>query len=679
MTSEKQLKTRSAISLRTILQSLLVAVVLPSAGIVAGMVNFEARKALSELAESQFRTVAQGATAKIHEHLGSVSRGLNEIEFLLNQHALSLSDENDIKAHLLTQAVSYPKGTLVGYGSAERRTYILARRGEFGATILHNGLSEIHRAHGGAGAPEDYRNSAWFKRGIEAKAPAWTKTYAFADGRAGVSAVLAHGGTETTPPVGVFHVDIPLSAMENWLGSLDIAGKGHIFIAHHDNTIAATPRIDGQANPAFEGLLKAGLATLNRGTHALDAGEIESAGFLHQDKNYHIAIIGAEAIRGLDWHVGVLVPEADILRLAIERMTGAVLFAGGAAIFVILLGAIFASRLSAPLRDVAHQLGEAARMRLSDTQASASMVQEVATLGEALSAMKSGLRSLERYVPREVARRLVTGGAAASIGVEERRLSIYVSDIEGFTGIAEAMEAGALVSELNAYFDDMTKAINECDGAIDKFMGDGILAMFNAPNDVPDHAAKACRAALMSLAITESAVAERTGTSRPAFHIRIGLAVGQVLVGNVGSSERFGYTVIGDTVNVAARLEGVNKAYGTRIIASDDLRDEAGGGLEWRRLDRVAVAGRRGGLGISELLGLSGQVDAARLEARDRYEVALDAYFAGDFAASAESFSHLAARHPEDKAAAVMAERARAMADNPPAADWDGVYVFRSK
>lgn len=680
MTSVEQAKPRSGIGLRPILQGMLVAIVIPAAGVVAGLVNFEAREALGTLAESQYRTVAQGATAKIHEHLGAVPRGLREIEFLLSHHDLNLSEHDDIKAHLLTQAVAYPEGTLVGYGSNDDSIYLLARRGKFGAEILEDGGAEIHRAHASTdGATDDYRQSEWYKRGLTAKTPEWTKTYEFTNGRAGVSAVMAHGGGESGTPNGVFHVDIPLVAMEEWLGTMKIAGKGHVFLAHHDNTIAAEPRFEGKRDRDFDQLLKSGLAALRRSHGPLAGDEIESVGFTHGEQTYHIAILGAEAIEGLDWHVGVLVPEADILRLANERMTSTVLFAAAAAVFVILLGALFASRLAAPLRDVTRQLSEAAKMQISDTRPNSSMVREVATLGEALGAMKSGLRSLERYVPPEVARRLVTGGTAASIGVEERRLSIFVSDIEGFTGITETLEANRLVEELNAYFDDMTRAIRERDGTIDKFMGDGILAFFNAPQDVPEHAALACHAALLSVGMTEAAVDARIADGRPVFRIRVGLAVGQVLVGNVGSSDRFGYTVIGDTVNVAARLEGVNKAYGTRIIASDELREEAGDGFEWRSLDRVAVAGRKGGLPISELLGLRGEVTAERLERRDRYEAALDAYFAGDFRAAADGFSSLSGSDPDDKAATVMAARATVLSQAPTPDDWDGVYVFNSK
>jgi adenylate cyclase len=682
MTIESKATTKpstAGFGLRSLLQIMLVAIVIPAAGVVAGLVNFEARDALSSLAESQFRTIAQGATAKIHEHLGNVPRGLSEIDFLLRQHDLNLSETEDIKAHLLTQAVAYPTGTLLGYGANAGGVYLLARRDKFGARILDHGISEIHKKQGNTEEFWDYRDSAWFKRGLGSTTPSWTKTYEFANGRAGVSAVMLHGRGGTSGNLGVFHVDIPLDAMEDWLGTLKIAGKGHVFLVHHDGTISAEPRSNGKRDASFNTLLKAGLGALGGAPGALESGKVKSTGFVHDEQSFHIAIVGAEAIKGLDWNVGVLVPEADVLRLANERMTTTVIFAGGAAIFVILLGTFLASRIAAPLRDVTRQLGEAAKMQIIDDRPRASMVREVATLGEALGAMKSGLQSLERYVPPEIARRLVAGGKAAAIGVEERRLSIFVSDIEGFTGITETLEANRLVEELNAYFDDMTKAVRDRQGTIDKFMGDGILAFFNAPQDVPEHAALSCRAALESVAMTEGAVAGRIAEGRPVFRIRVGLAVGEVLVGNVGSSDRFGYTVIGDTVNVAARLEGVNKAYGTRIIASHDLRAEAGAGFEWRRLDRVAVAGRAGGLPLSELLGLEGAVDPDRLARRDRYESALDVYLDGDFKTAATGFAELAADYPDDKAALVMAERASNLAEEPTPSDWDGVYVFRTK
>src|SRR5919199_554154 len=147
----------------------------------------------------------------------------------------------------------------------------------------------------------------------------------------------------------------------------------------------------------------------------------------------------------------------------------------------------------------------------------------------------------------------------------------------------------------------MTRALEAHGGTIDKFMGDGILAIFNAPNDLPNHPALACRAALQAQEWLAASQSRWRADGRPVFQARIGMHMGDVLVGNIGTAERFAYTVIGDPVNLASRLEVLNKIYGTRILASQEVRDAAGAGFEWRRLDRVAVAGRTGETIVNEL------------------------------------------------------------------------------
>ena len=681
--------TGRGISLRLALQMMLSSVVVLAVGAVTILINFEIDEVLHDLAESHVRIIAGGSAASINQQLAHVPRALEEFNLLSQLGDLDLDNHADIVSHLKLQAAMLVPGTTIGYASRDGATYTLARAEARGASIIEGARPEITsldiKAIGANAGEENgretisYADDDWFLLGLQAEEPVWTPTYRFSDGRIGISAVVNYHAAGDPEASGVFHVDLPLDAVGNWLDSIDMTVDGGAFLLHRDGSLLVAPKFRDTTRVKPEIAVKVGLDALGSALSEIQPGAVTSVNIDVQGDHYFVAVIDADIVDGLDWLVGVIVAEDDFLNLAFERMATTVVFAAAATFIVLVFGTLFATWVATPLRRIASELGEVSQMRISDMPIPFSRVREVTMLGHALGSMKSALRSLERYVPPEVARRLVLSGEAAAIGVEKRRLSIYVSDIAGFTSITEKMEPDRLVEELNAYFDDMTQVIREHKGTVDKFMGDGVLAFFNAPSDVPNHAAMACRASLESIRATEAVVAERERDGRPVFRIRIGLAIGDVLVGNVGSSERFGYTVIGDSVNVASRLEPVNKLYGTRIIASDELRADAGADFEWRSLDRIAVYGREGGLPISELLGLSGEIAKDRLEARDRYEAALDVYYAGNFSEAARLFQALADEREDDIAAKFMGARAREMAKEARGGTWDGVYVLHEK
>lgn len=195
--------------------------------------------------------------------------------------------------------------------------------------------------------------------------------------------------------------------------------------------------------------------------------------------------------------------------------------------------------------------------------------------------------------------------------------------------------------------------------------------MFNAPKDVPAHPAQACRATLRARDGLRTLSAHWRAEGRPLLRARFGLHCGPVLVGNIGTPHRFAYTALGDAVNLASRLETLNKAYGMEILASEELREAAGPGFEWRRLDRVAVAGRRQATLVDALLGAGGLAAPSVLAARDAYERALDAYFAQRFAEAEAGFRAAARVHSPNVAAEVLAQRSAALAQAPPPG-WDG-------
>jgi adenylate cyclase len=670
------------IGLRLTLQGLLIATVITSIGAVAFLVNREAQDVLSGLAGAHFRSVAAGAAAQVSHELARVPEALDEMHFVADQHDFDLDEAGDLSVHLLTVSVAFDPGTFIGYASVDLDYYMLARRNVDGASLVEDPTPQVHR-HGAPDSGENaaeqyhrrYRDSLWFKTGLASPGITWTPPYRFDDGQLGISAVYRFAPPPEERVRGVFHIDLPLADVAQWLDRVRVGKHGSVLLITADGAPAVLPERPESELADIRALFQAQAGTIRELVAAAGKRDFVERAVDWNGDAYRIALMPIEAVGGLGWYAAMAVPEADFLELARHRILGTVLFGVGAVILVVLLAALVANRVSAPILAISNDIRGIADMQISDVRPPGSMIREVAALGASVERMKFGLRSLERYVPAELARQVMASGQTATFGAERREISIYFSDIEGFTGIAETLDPDRLVLELRDYFDSMASIIGGQLGIVDKFMGDGILALFNAPDSVEDHAAKAAMAAIESVAHLRRIEAERNAAGRPAFRIRIGLGMGDVLVGNIGSSNRFGYTAIGDTVNVASRLEAVNKFYGTRIIGSAALVAAAGSGFEWRRLDRVAVAGHVAGTDIAELLGRAGEVHDSVLAARELYEAALAQYLDGDFAAAVEGFRAALIARPGDKAAESMARRARKLAKHPPD-DWRGIFAL---
>ena len=268
-------------------------------------------------------------------------------------------------------------------------------------------------------------------------------------------------------------------------------------------------------------------------------------------------------------------------------------------------------------------------------------------------------KSFALYLAPDVIDRMLRSNKLPELGGEIRNVTIFFSDIEGFSLIAEKMPAHDLMQLMNEYLSEMTDIIERHGGYVDKYIGDSIVALFGAPADDPNHAANAARAALDCGA----RLAELNRDS-PIFHDcklaqRIGINSGEALVGNFGSRKRFNYSVMSDAVNLASRLEGANKFYGTSIIASDTTVALAGDAFAWRELDTIRVKGRNQALRIYELMALSTQLAPAQAALAADYAKGLAHWRAGEFAAAEQCFGQSAAT---DKPAAIFRERARQLA-----------------
>jgi adenylate cyclase len=509
----------------------------------------------------------------------------------------------------------------------------------------------------------------WFKQGIAAPGPLWSPFYKFTTGVVGITSMSRFTAPGAAAPTGVFHADLQVGGIAEFLSSLRVGRRGAVFLVDRDGNRVVTPSGKNAAVAAAvidEAMPQRATATLAAPVRVLRGNRLYEVVF---------EPVPTEGDVGLS--IGVVVDLRDITGGAYLHAAIAV----GAALLTLLAavmcGRVLSSRIARPIVEIAGDLAKVAAFSISREPAPRSFVREVSELGASVDRMKASLRSFAHYVPTDLVRTLLAHGQDAELGGEIRRLTIHFSDIADFTAISEGMEPTRLVAAIGGYFELMTGALTRHGGTVDKFMGDGIMAFFNAPEELPDHPRQACLAALEAQGRLARVEAE-TPPGEPVFHARIGLGLGEVLVGNIGTRERFAYTLLGDEVNLASRLEGLNKLYGTAIIVSGAVMDEAGDGFEWRRLDRVAVKGRHQGTAIAELIGAKGAVAGDILAARDVYERALDCYFAGEFERAAELFAEAAGLRPGDLGAAMMRDRAFALANNPPLS-WDGVHVMEEK
>ena len=282
-----------------------------------------------------------------------------------------------------------------------------------------------------------------------------------------------------------------------------------------------------------------------------------------------------------------------------------------------------------------------------------------------------------RYVAPSVVEAIISNPDRLELGGEELETTVLFADLEGFTYFSEAMPPQTLISLLNDYFTPMTRIIMAHRGTLDKYIGDALMALWGAPVPFADHALRACQAALEMQQTMDELQAKWQAQGLPLLVARMGLHSGPVVAGNVGSRERFDYTVMGDTVNLASRLEGVNKVYGTRILLSEATSARVKDRLLVRELDLVQVKGRGQPVAIYELVGPSpADGPPAWL---DRFAAGLMAYRRQQWPEAIQAFAEALQLKPGDRPAQVFLERCQALAGAPPPPDWQGVFILDAK
>jgi adenylate cyclase len=264
---------------------------------------------------------------------------------------------------------------------------------------------------------------------------------------------------------------------------------------------------------------------------------------------------------------------------------------------------LFGSKMSRSLKAITAQAGKLQTLGAPDNSPVGSYIKEVHELGLTVSLAQRAMWSFSRFVPKELVRRVVDNSISTELGGIRQEITVLFTDVRGFTTIAESSDPDVLMRQTSRYFAALTEAFLAEAGTVDKFIGDAVMVFWNAPNPQPDHVERACRAALAGKVASEQLNAQFEAEGLQPFFTRFGVHVGEAVVGNLGSAERMNYTALGSTVNLAARLEGLNKDYGTAILASEDVYSRARHCFRFKEIGSVIAKGMTKETRIYELIG----------------------------------------------------------------------------
>ncbi|MBR9972187.1 adenylate/guanylate cyclase domain-containing protein [Magnetospirillum sulfuroxidans] len=518
----------------------------------------------------------------------------------------------------------------------------------------------------------DPRQRPWYKAALTSDDIAGSPVYMFAGSTQPGLTLSRRLTTSDGARLAVFGADMTIAALSAFLREQKVGQAGRVFILDGDGRMIGYPD--------EHRIIKADGAALR----VIDAAEIDdpvvaqAVKGLRAGNGQHFAVRSAAddsdwlvsftpfANRfGSTWTIGVVVAE-DEFTGPIKRASLMILVAGGLFLTLAALAILWASRmLVRPLEALIRETDSIRRLELDTPVRVLSPVIEIDSLASAIASMKTGLASFGTYVPKSLVHDIIRSGAGTLVGGQRRPLTVMFTDLQGFTAATESMPPEQVLPWLSSYFDAMSSAIHLHHGTIDKYIGDAIMALWNAPLDDDHHVANACRA---MLACREAAIMSSGDT---ALKTRMGLHTGTAVVGNVGASDRMQYTALGAMVNLAARVEGLNKQLDTQLLITGAVAQAVAGRFTLRPMGKVLAVGTSQPIEVHELLG-EGSLAAADVQI---WGQAMDLIGQRRWTEAAAAFRAFSALRPHDKAAALYLKALQtAEADH-----WDGVLRFVSK
>ncbi len=711
-------------SVQTAITLLLIMLIIPLSVLIIVTNYLRSADSMRSLTHSLMENISGQTVEKAVNYLQPARRGLDLSKGLAKADILRSSDSKEIEKYFRELLIQYPEFVMLNYGQ-ENGDFMMVKRmpdksfstkwihrdGELARTewVHENAGWQEHEAYKNVEEPAsqayDPRKRPWYIDAKKRGNAVWTNAYIFfSDRKPGIACASPIFSPLDNSLIGVVSIDIGIEEISKFIGNLHIGKSGKAFIINRKGELIAYPakkeqdlvelldekEKDGKKEIYLRHILKSSDTALTLSYKTLmgekvtvsskcDIFKLEEIRFAVNGSTFMGTYLPFPSDSEWPWIVGVIIPEDDFL--AAIRRNNKISFAISltALITALSVGVILARKITKPLAEISEEAVYIRNLDLASREKTVSRISEIMNLSSSMDGMKKGLVSFEKYVPSELVRLLLKSGMEARLGGAKQELTVLFSDIAGFTKISEQFSPEILVSALGEYLDEMSRIIHEQKGTVDKFIGDAIMAFWGAPLPVEHHALHACRGALLCQRRLKDLRKEWAKKGMPVFKTRFGINTGEVIVGNMGCDKRMDYTVIGDHVNLASRLEGTNKVYGTGIIISENTARQAKDEMALRILDYVAVVGKKESIAIYELICEKSELppDAGKFIAM--YAEALELYRNRKWKEAGMLLSEAQRIYAVDRPAKVLHERCINYINEPPAEDWNGVFVLKSK
>jgi adenylate cyclase len=539
----------------------------------------------------------------------------------------------------------------------------------------------------------DPRKRIWYTSAAAERDMIWTPVYIFAtDRQPGFTCAIPIYNTWGFLE-GVSSIDIAVGELSMFLGTLQpTPGTRIVIIDKEENLVAIQAKKAADLENLFETVSygeNVAYSIRNINAYPDEVGRVilneslrRGSGIQtikYNNEHYKSVIYPVSIGNGLDLSIGIIIPENDVIGHVRGTLYFVTLFAIVVLVLIIIGCSLFSKAIASPMQILSAEMAKIKLFQLdSDVNVNTNFL-EIINMRESFEAMRQSLKNFKRYVPSDLVKKLINEEINAEIGGEKRELTMFFSDIAHFTSISEKKSPEELVKDLCIYFESVSSSIIKNNGTIDKYIGDSVMAFWGAPEMNEHHAENACRCAVQIQKTLHTIFRQWENQEKIPFFTRIGIHTGDVIVGNMGYTERLNYTVIGDHVNLASRLEGINKIYGTKIIVSEDTWKQCHDLFEFRMLDKVSVVGRDESLAIYELYSEKDDIEKMRRKLFNFYETGLAYYFEQKWDEAVKCFQTVLKYRPHDTPSLVMYRRCMSYKKNPPPEDWKGVYVFRVK